>query len=98
MERLLTRKPLTRKKRKLIHRNADRINRPDVFCTKGVLRNFKKFTGKYLCQSLFFNKVAEPSLVVASVLKGFIGPHQRTSISAGKIVKFVKVRIDLIKV
>ena len=24
---------------------------------KGVLRNFVKFTGKYLCQSLFFNKV-----------------------------------------
>ena len=23
---------------------------------KGVLRNFAKFTGKYLCQSLFFNK------------------------------------------
>ena len=25
---------------------------------KGVLRNFPKFTGKHLCQSLFFNKVA----------------------------------------
>ena len=25
---------------------------------KGVLRNFAKFTGKYLCQCLFFNKVA----------------------------------------
>ena len=25
---------------------------------KGVLRNFAKFTGKHLCQSLFFNKVA----------------------------------------
>ena len=25
---------------------------------KGVLRNFTKFTGKHLCQSLFFNKVA----------------------------------------
>ena len=24
---------------------------------KGVLRNFTKFTGKYLCQSLYFNKV-----------------------------------------
>ena len=29
-----------------------------VFCKKGVLRNFAKFTGKHLCQSLFFNKVA----------------------------------------
>ena len=25
---------------------------------KGVLRNFAKFSGKHLCQSLFFNKVA----------------------------------------
>ena len=24
---------------------------------KGVLRNFAKFKGKHLCQSLFFNKV-----------------------------------------
>ena len=29
-----------------------------MFCDKGVLRNFVKFTGKHLCQSLFFNKVA----------------------------------------
>ena len=29
-----------------------------MFCKKGVLRNFAKFTGKHLCQSLFFNKVA----------------------------------------
>ena len=25
---------------------------------QGVLRNFANFTGKYLCQSLLFNKVA----------------------------------------
>ena len=31
---------------------------PEVFCTKGVLRNFAKVTEKYLCQSFFFNKVA----------------------------------------
>ena len=29
-----------------------------MFCKKGVVRNFAKFTGKHLCQSLFFNKVA----------------------------------------
>ena len=28
-----------------------------VFFKKGVFRNFEKFTGKHLCQSLFFNKV-----------------------------------------
>ena len=33
---------------------------PEVFCKKGVLRNLAKFTGKHLCQSLFFNKVAGP--------------------------------------
>ena len=40
--------------------------RPDVFCKKGVLRNFAKFTGKHLCQSIFFNKVADRS---ATLLK-----------------------------
>ena len=29
-----------------------------MLCKKGVLRNFTKFTGKHLCQGLFFNKVA----------------------------------------
>ena len=36
-----------------------RSSRPEVFCKKSVLRNFAKFTGKHLCQSLFFNKVAD---------------------------------------
>ena len=35
-----------------------RSSRLEVFSRKGVLRNFAKFTGKHLCQSLFFNKVA----------------------------------------
>ena len=28
---------------------------------RDVLRNFTKFTGKHLCQSLFFDKVAVPA-------------------------------------
>ena len=28
----------------------DRSSNPEVFCKKGVLRNFAKFTGKHLCQ------------------------------------------------
>ena len=36
-----------------------RSSRPEVFCKKGALINFTKLTGKHLCQSLFFNKVAE---------------------------------------
>ena len=35
---------------------------PEVFCKKGVLRNYAKFTGKHLCNSLFLNKVAGLSL------------------------------------
>ena len=31
---------------------------PEVFCKNGVLGNFVKFTGKHLCQSLFFNNIA----------------------------------------
>ena len=35
-----------------------RSSRLEVFCKKGVLRNFTKLTGKHLCQSLIFNKAA----------------------------------------
>ena len=34
---------------------------------KGVLKNFSKFTGKHMCQSLFFNRVA--CLSPATLLK-----------------------------
>ena len=34
-----------------------------MFCEKGVLRNFAKFTGKNLCQSLLFSRVAGLRLV-----------------------------------
>ena len=33
-----------------------RSSRPEVFCKKGVLGNFTKFTGKHLCQRFFFKK------------------------------------------
>ena len=32
---------------------SDRSSHPKVFCKKGVIENFTKFTGKHLCQSLF---------------------------------------------
>ena len=35
-----------------------RSSRPEVFFKKGLRRNFAKFTGKRLCLSFFFNKVA----------------------------------------
>ena len=42
-------------------------SRPEVLCKKVVLRNFAKFKGKYLYQSLFLNKVA--GLRPATLLK-----------------------------
>ena len=45
----------------------NRKSRPLVFCKKGVLKNFLKFTRKNLYQSLFFNKVA--GLRPANLLK-----------------------------
>ena len=44
-----------------------RSSRPEVFCKKDFLKNFTKFTGKHLCQSLFFYKVA--GLMAATLLK-----------------------------
>ena len=35
-------------------------SRTQIFFKIGVLRNFAKFTGKHLFQSIFFNKVADP--------------------------------------
>ena len=38
---------------------SERSSHPEVFCTKDFLKNFAKFAGKHLCQSHFFNKVAD---------------------------------------
>ena len=35
---------------------------PEMFYEKCLLKNFAKFTGKHLWQSLFFNKVADLQL------------------------------------
>ena len=52
---------------------------PEVFCKKGVLKNFTKFTGKHLCQSLFFNKVA--GLRPATFKNTFFTEHLWTTAS-----------------
>ena len=47
-------------KNKMNYKMTNTINQkppPEVFCKKGVLRNFAEFTGKHLCQSLFFIKL-----------------------------------------
>ena len=43
----------------MVRCSLDRSSRLEVFCKRGVLKSFAKFTGKHLCQSLLFlNKVA----------------------------------------
>ena len=46
----------------------ERSSCPEVFCKKGVLRNFAKFTGKHQCQSLFLNKVAGRNFIKKETL------------------------------
>ena len=41
-----------------LSKNILQTQPPEVFCKKGVLRNFAKFTGKHLCQNFFLNKAA----------------------------------------
>ena len=53
--------------RRIVKSNHSRSSRPEVFFKKGALTKFAKFTGKHLCQSLFFNKVA--GLRPATLLK-----------------------------
>ena len=56
---------------KLCDKITKRRSRREVFCKKGVLENFTKFTGKHLCWSLFFNKVAglKPECLLRKILQ-----------------------------
>ena len=51
---------------------------------KGVFRNFTKFTEKHLCQSLFFNKVAD--LKLATLLKNKLW-HRCFPVNFGKFLR-----------
>ena len=46
-----------KKSRANMKKKSCRSSRPGVLCKKGVVRNFTKFTGRHLCQSLFFDRV-----------------------------------------
>ena len=50
---------------------------------KGVLKNFAKFTGKHLCQRLFFNEVA--GLRPEIFKNTFFTEHLRTTASLGTL-------------
>ena len=43
-----------------------RNSQPRCYIKKGVQKNFAKYTGKHLCQSLFFNKKDTPTQVFSS--------------------------------
>ena len=45
-----------------INNNNDRSSDTEVFFKRGALKTFAKFTGKYLCQRLFFDKDAASRL------------------------------------
>ena len=65
-------------------RAIHRSSRQEVFCKKGVLRNFAKLTGKHLCQSLFFNIVA--GLRPTTFLKKRLG-HRCFSLNFAKFLR-----------
>ena len=58
--------------------SGSRSSCPNMFCKKGVLRNFAKFTGKYLCQSLFFNKVFKKVTLVQVLYSEFCKVSEST--------------------
>ena len=68
-------------------------SRLELFCKKGVLRNFTKFTGKHLCQSLLFNKVA--ALRSATLLKKRLW-HWRFSKNFEKYLRTLFYRTALV--
>ena len=55
-----------------LHITEAEVFKPPQRCSlrKGVFRNFAKFTGKHLCQSLLFNKVAGLSLQLSKNTSG----------------------------
>ena len=68
-----------------------------MFCEKDVLRNFTKFTGKHLCQILFFNDVTglrPATLFLKNSGKGFFSCEfckiSKNSFSSGLQLYFKK--------
>ena len=74
------------------HTSSHQNSVKPVFCKKDVLRNFAKFTGKHLCQSLFCNKVA--GLRSATLLKKRLW-HRCFPVSFSKFLRtpFLKVHL-----
>ena len=56
-----------------------------VFYKKGVLRNFTKFTGKHLSQSLFFNKLQAQATAPGNISEQIF--YRTPLVAASKSVK-----------
>ena len=91
----------------LFLRNMNKRSSNHRTSNKGVLKNFAKFTGKHLCQSLFFNKVSglRPGTLFKKILWHRCFPVNfakflRTSFlqnTCGRLLlKIVKVRHQII--
>ena len=55
-----------------------RNSRPKIFCKKGVLKNFAKFTGKHLCQAEACNFIKKETLaqgIFFSIFKIVLVPN-----------------------
>ena len=71
----------------------------EVFYKKGVLKNFIKFTGKYLHQSLFFNKVTGlPATLLKKRLWHRCFPVNFVKILRTRFLLYTSKRLFLIKV
>ena len=68
---------------KRCQKSTCRSSRSEMICRKSVFRNFAKFTGKQLCQSLFFNKVANLRQIFAKFLEQIIEHLRLQNISGG---------------
>ena len=80
-----------------------RSSHPEVFCKKDVLRNFAKFTGKHLCLSVFFNKIAglRQHLFLWNTLGGCFKKYRFFRIDilskTGILIKIAKIMVKLAK-
>ena len=74
---------------------SSRSSRPEVFCKKGTLRNFTKFTGKHLCQRLFSNKVAGLAKFCEMSKNTFFTEHIRTTASYTLLFSQKRSTIDV---
>ena len=73
-----------------------RKSRPEVFCTKGILRNFTKFTGKHLRQSLFLIKLQAWGLKACNFIKKR-PQHRCFSVNIAKILFLIEHLLRLLK-